>query len=42
VLLGDSSKARAALGWKPEIDLETMIKEMVDADIERLRRNSLS
>ena len=38
VLLGDSSKARKALGWKPEIDLETMIKEMLDADLERLHR----
>ena len=42
VLLGDSSKARKALGWKPEIDLETMIKEMLDADLERLRREPLS
>ena len=42
VLLGDSSKARAALGWAPEIDLETMIKEMLDADLERLRREPLS
>ena len=42
MLLGDSSKARKALGWKPEIDLETMIKEMLDADLERLRREPLS
>ena len=42
VLLGDSTKARAALGWTPEIDLETMIKEMVDADLERVRRDPLS
>ena len=42
VLLGDSSKARAALGWRPEIDLETRIREMVDADLERLRREPLS
>ena len=41
VLLGDSSKARKALGWKPEIDLETMIKEMLDADLDRLRREPL-
>jgi GDPmannose 4,6-dehydratase len=37
VLLGDSSKARKALGWAPEIDLDRMIREMVDADLERLR-----
>jgi GDPmannose 4,6-dehydratase len=40
VLLGDSSKARKVLGWKPEIDLREMICEMVDADLERLRRES--
>jgi GDPmannose 4,6-dehydratase len=40
VLLGDSSKARRVLGWQPEIDLEHMIREMVDADLERLRRES--
>jgi GDPmannose 4,6-dehydratase len=38
VLLGDSSKARKALGWRPEIDLDTMIREMVDADLARLRQ----
>jgi hypothetical protein len=40
VLLGDSSKARKVLGWKPEIDLREMICEMVDADLERLRSES--
>ncbi len=38
VLLGDASKARAALGWEPQIALEELIHEMVDADIERLKR----
>ena len=38
VLLGDSAKARRALGWRPEIDLDTMIREMVDADLARLRQ----
>ena len=37
VLLGDSSKARKVLGWKPEITLDEMIREMVDADLERLK-----
>ncbi len=40
VLLGNSTKARKALGWTPEIDLETMIREMVDADLARLRREA--
>ncbi|MBX2834697.1 MAG: GDP-mannose 4,6-dehydratase [Micavibrio sp.] len=31
-LLGDASKAEKHLGWKPEISLEQMIKDMIDAD----------
>ncbi len=38
VLLGDASKARAALGWEPKIALEELIREMVDADLERVKR----
>lgn len=38
VLLGDSSKARAALGWEPQVGLEELICEMVDADLERVKR----
>lgn len=38
VLLGDASKAHAKLGWEPEIAFEDMIAEMVDADLERLRK----
>lgn len=36
ILLGDASKAERVLGWTPEISLETMIREMVDADLKRL------
>lgn len=36
VLLGNPAKAKEKLGWEPEISLEEMIKEMVDADLERL------
>ncbi|MBU3922208.1 MAG: GDP-mannose 4,6-dehydratase, partial [Alphaproteobacteria bacterium] len=36
VLLGDASKAKNALGWVPEITLEQMIQEMVDADLKRV------
>ena len=37
VLCGDAAKAKAELGWRPEISLEAMIAEMVDADLERLK-----
>ncbi len=37
-LLGDSTKAREALGWKPEVDFEGLVRMMVDADLERVER----
>ena len=37
VLLGDSSKAQQALGWRPETTLEVMVVEMVEADLARHR-----
>lgn len=37
LLLGDASKAQRVLGWTPTVDLETLICEMVDADLTRLR-----
>jgi GDPmannose 4,6-dehydratase len=37
MLLGDASKARQRLGWKPIVTLEEMVAEMVDADLARLR-----
>jgi GDPmannose 4,6-dehydratase len=35
-LVGDSSKARAQLGWRPTVDFAGLVKMMVDADLERL------
>jgi GDPmannose 4,6-dehydratase len=35
-LIGDASKARAALGWQPEVDFATLVRMMVDADLARL------
>ncbi len=35
-LLGDPSKARKILGWKPKTNLKQLIKIMLDADIKRL------
>ena len=37
LLLGDATKAREKLGWKPETTLEEMIAEMVEADLARHR-----
>lgn len=36
VLLGNPAKAKRVLGWKARVTLEEMIREMVDADLDRL------
>jgi GDPmannose 4,6-dehydratase len=35
-LLGDSTKARQVLGWKPDVSFKQLVEMMVDADVERL------
>ncbi len=37
-LIGDASKAREVLGWKPDTDAETLARLMVDADLEQMTR----
>jgi GDPmannose 4,6-dehydratase len=36
-LVGDPAKARAQLGWQPEIDFTQLVHLLVDADLQRLR-----
>jgi GDPmannose 4,6-dehydratase len=36
-LVGDASKARAELGWRPEVQFEALVELLVEADLERLR-----
>jgi GDPmannose 4,6-dehydratase len=36
-LVGSSAKARARLGWAPELDFTQLVHLLVDADLERLR-----
>lgn len=40
-LLGDPSKAKLKLGWKPEISVQQMCAEMVGADLEEARKVAL-
>jgi GDPmannose 4,6-dehydratase len=39
-LLGDASKARRLLGWCSEISFQSLVHEMVDADLELARRDA--
>jgi GDPmannose 4,6-dehydratase len=38
LLIGDPTKAREKLGWVPKYDLPTLVKEMVQTDVELFRR----
>jgi GDPmannose 4,6-dehydratase len=40
ILLGDSTKARKTLNWKPKVTFEDLVVEMVKADIEMVKLNS--
>jgi GDPmannose 4,6-dehydratase len=37
ILLADPSKAKKVLGWEPRTDFDSLIRLMVDADLERLK-----
>src|SRR3954447_5627719 len=37
LLVGDSGKARATLGWTPEVDFGRLVRMMVDADVAFLK-----
>ena len=41
LLIGDARKASSKLNWKPKYTLETMVKEMVAADIVEFKREQL-
>ena len=38
-LIGDPTKAKEKLGWVPEYDLESLIKEMIESDIKLFEKN---
>lgn len=40
LLLADPAKAREHLGWEPEVTFSALVKMMVDADLETLRRDA--
>src|SRR5690554_1820382 len=40
LLIGDPTKSRTKLGWKPAYDLFTLCKEMVASDVEILRKDN--
>jgi GDPmannose 4,6-dehydratase len=41
LLIGDAAKAKDKLGWIPKVDFPSLVTMMVDADLERVRNNSI-
>jgi len=39
LLIGDSTKAKKQLGWEPKVRFQELVKLMVDADLEMVRRD---
>ncbi|CAK9829033.1 GDP-mannose 4,6 dehydratase [Anthophora retusa] len=39
LLLGDASKAREKIGWTPVVTFEGLVKDMMDFDLELMRKN---
>jgi GDPmannose 4,6-dehydratase len=40
-LLGDASKARAELGWKPRIEFGDLVRKMIEEDLKIAERDAL-
>lgn len=41
-LLGDPSKARQKLGWRHKVSFDELVREMVEADLQQLRREGVN
>ncbi|XP_058805610.1 GDP-mannose 4,6 dehydratase isoform X1 [Phymastichus coffea] len=42
LLLGDASKAKAKLGWKPTISFQELVLDMMTADLELMKKNPMA
>jgi GDPmannose 4,6-dehydratase len=39
LLIGDPTKAKEKLGWVPEFNLEMLIKDMMESDIQLMKKD---
>ena len=40
LLIGDSTKAHEKLGWKPEYDLKGLVEDMMQSDIQLMKKDA--
>lgn len=41
LLIGDPTKSKTKLGWKPKYDLPALVKDMMDADLEHFKKEKM-
>ncbi|TRY74990.1 hypothetical protein TCAL_13265 [Tigriopus californicus] len=41
-LLGDPSKAKSKIGWVPKVNFDMLVKDMMESDIELMRKNPMA
>lgn len=41
LLIGDPTKSKTVLGWKPEYDLPSLVKDMIEGDLELFKKDAL-
>jgi GDPmannose 4,6-dehydratase len=41
LLIGDPTKSKTQLGWKPQYDLAGLVSEMIAADVERVQKKTM-
>ena len=41
LLIGDPTKSKTQLGWKPQYNLAGLVSEMVTSDVERVKREMM-
>jgi len=42
LLLGDPSKAREKFGWKPKVTFKDLVKDMMESDLELMKKNPVA
>ncbi|XP_023026350.1 GDP-mannose 4,6 dehydratase [Leptinotarsa decemlineata] len=42
LLLGDASKAKGKFGWSPKVTFPELVKDMMDSDIELMKKNPMA
>ena len=41
-LLGDPTKAKTKLGWKPKVEFTDLVKDMMESDIKLMKQNPIA